>query len=162
MPWCHDCADSSLLGVCDLHKVRCDKDEFVQFIGLNPSTADETHNDPTVRRCMDFAKRWGYSAMCMTNIFAWRDTDPLKMKAAGDPIGYENDDWLVRVAKGAHIRVACWGNDGAHLGRGVQVGRMIPHDLHCLGTNADGSPKHPLYLSKLHKPQPFNKWQTRK
>ncbi|MBK8271403.1 MAG: DUF1643 domain-containing protein [Planctomycetes bacterium] len=65
------------------------------FIGLNPSTADETQDDPTVRRCIRYAQSWGYGALCMTNIFAYRSTDPLVMKRFDDPIGPKNDTALI-------------------------------------------------------------------
>lgn len=118
---------------------------YVQFIGLNPSTADETQDDPTIRRCKAFAKAWGYSAMCMTNLFAWRDTDPLEMKRTADPIGPDNNKWLLEVASGASIIIAAWGKHGSYLYRGARVKQFIPN-LKCLRKNKDGSPEHPLYL----------------
>src|SRR5688572_21429898 len=99
---------------------------YCQFIGLNPSTADEVQDDPTVRRCIDFAKRWGFGALCMTNAFAWRDTDPEEMKKVPFPIaetgdspafpyyGNKNDYWIGSVAREASLIVAAWGKDGAH------------------------------------------------
>src|SRR5690242_6108456 len=83
---------------------------YVMFVGLNPSTADERVDDPTIRRCIDFAKRWGYGALCMTNLFAYRATDPRVMKAFPYPVGPENDKWLVRCAREAGVVVAAWGN----------------------------------------------------
>ena len=71
----------------------------VMFIGLNPSTADETLNDPTVRRCINYAKSWGYGGIYMANMFAFRATDPKEMKQAKDPIGYRNDFWLMDMAQ---------------------------------------------------------------
>ena len=121
----------------------------VQFVGLNPSTADETNNDPTVRRCIDFAKRWNAGALCMTNIFAWRDTDPEKMKRAVDPVGPDNDRWLLAVAEVAAERVAAWGNHGKHLDRSVHVKWLFAganRPLHCLRLTGTGQPCHPLYL----------------
>lgn len=121
-------------------------DNYLMVIGLNPSTADETQDDPTIRRCIGFAKRWGFGALCMTNLFAWRDTSPKAMKVATDPVGVMNDHWLSEYAKGAGFILAAWGNHGSHLGRADVVTKLIPN-LHCLGKNKDGSPKHPLYLS---------------
>lgn len=128
---------------------------YAQFIGLNPSTADETKDDPTIRRCIAFAKSWGYGALCMTNLFAWRDTLPKNMKKALDPIGPDNDQWLLKVAHQAGVVVAAWGKDGSHLYRAVKVKRLMAENgitLHCLRTNGDGSPEHPLYLPKDLKP----------
>jgi hypothetical protein len=134
------------------------------FIGLNPSTADELHDDPTVRRCIGYAQRWGYAALCMTNLFAFRATDPKVMKAQDHPVSEwsvltfkvgagdmerefseRNDAHLYAIAATAGIVIAAWGTHGAHLGRGKQVLRILPR-VYCLGNNADGSPKHPLYL----------------
>lgn len=129
-------------------------DQFVQFIGLNPSTADETLDDPTIRRCINFAKAWGFGAMCMTNIFAWRDTDPFKMRTQQDPVGSENDYWITKVACEAGLIVAAWGTHGTHLNRGQIVKRMIPK-LHCLKVTANGYPSHPLYLPQTLKPIEF-------
>lgn len=121
------------------------------FIGLNPSTATETKDDPTVRRCIGYAWDWGYAGLCMTNIFAFRATDPAVMKAHPEPVGPENDRYLVEMAARAAIVVAAWGVDGAHMDRGKTVRRMIPH-LHCLGLTKDGHPRHPLYLRKELEP----------
>lgn len=124
---------------------RWDKSGTVcAFIGLNPSTADETKDDPTVRRCIRYAKRWGHGSLVMLNIFAWRDTDPAGMMAAEDPVGPGNDEALIRCAKMAAVVVAAWGNHGAHRNRAADVIRMIPY-LSCLGRNKNGSPVHPLY-----------------
>lgn len=127
---------------------------YVNFILLNPSTADETNDDPTIRRCIGFAKDWGYGAVCITNLFAFRATDPKVMKAAGDPVGPENDKWLVECAKDAALTVAGWGTHGGFLGRAEQVTKIVP-GIVCLGTTKDGHPKHPLYLSKTTNPQDF-------
>jgi hypothetical protein len=119
---------------------------YVQFIGLNPSTADETKNDPTVRRCISFARRWGYGAMVMTNIFAWRDTDPEKMKLVDEPIGPENDDWLIETAAKSGLVVAAWGNHGDHRNRQDDVKRLLSHiKLKCFLITGKGCPIHPLY-----------------
>jgi len=112
-------------------------------IGLNPSTADETSNDPTVRRCIAFAMREGCGSLRMLNIFAFRATDPAVMKRAVDPIGPENDMWIMQAIDGPVV--AAWGVHGAFLGRGASVARAIP-GLLCFGQTKDGHPKHPLYL----------------
>lgn len=129
---------------------------FVQFIGLNPSTADEQRNDPTVTRCIGFAKRWDYDGMCMTNLFAFRATDPAVMKAAADPAGPENDRWLWHVADKAALRIACWGQHGRHLGRDRYVHMILgPFQLHCIGRNKNGQPSHPLMLPSGLEPREF-------
>lgn len=122
-------------------------DKFVQFIGLNPSTADDEVLDPTVRRCVNYAKSWGYGALCMTNIFAYRATLPDDMKRIADPVGEDNDYWLKDISKNAGIVIAAWGTHGGHLRRSDVVKNMIPN-LYCLKTTQDGHPSHPLYLKK--------------
>ena len=124
------------------------------FIGLNPSTADETKDDPTVRRCIRYARDWGYAGMCMTNIFAFRATDPNVMKAAVDPVGPENDTALVNTACICDIVVAAWGVHGAHLRRHARVLELIP-GLRCLTITQGGFPGHPLYLPASLTPKPY-------
>jgi hypothetical protein len=124
---------------------------YAMFVGLNPSTADEVNNDPTVSRCINYARSWGYGGLCMTNIFAYRATDPAKMKAHPAPIGGENDRYLVTLAAQAGVVVAAWGTHGAHLGRGESVRQMLIN-LHCLRLTKNGYPNHPLYLSRSLKP----------
>ena len=116
----------------------------VMFIGLNPSTADETHDDPTLIRCMNFAKAWDYGGVCMTNLFAYRATDPKAMMAYATPVGSQNNKWLTTLAEEAGLVVAAWGNYGNFLNRAHKVKKLIPH-LHCLKLNASGEPAHPLY-----------------
>jgi len=124
---------------------------YVVFIGLNPSTATETKNDPTVSRCIKYTADWGYSGLCMLNIFAFRATDPKVMKAAKFPIGAKNDEYLIKTCKGAEIVVAAWGNHGSFMDRGNKVKKMLP-DLHYLRLTKQGNPWHPLYLPKDLKP----------
>lgn len=127
---------------------------YAMFIGLNPSTADEVSDDPTIRRCIAFAKSWGYGALCMTNLFAFRATDPVDMKAVADPVGPENDYHLQRLASGAGVVVAAWGVHGTHRQRDTAVRSMMPK-LHCLRKTGDGHPGHPLYLPKILTPIPL-------
>lgn len=128
-------------------------------IGLNPSTADETKDDPTIRKCIGFAKIHGFEALCMTNLFAFRATDPRDMRKEPDPIGPENDARLSECAKDAGMVLAAWGKHGEHMGRAAAVMSMFPN-LVCLGTNLDGSPRHPLYVPYEQKLIPFPKQPT--
>lgn len=121
------------------------------FIGLNPSTADETQDDPTVRRCIRYAQDWGFNALYMTNIFAFRATDPLVMKRFDDPVGPQNDTALIRLAADAGIVIAAWGVHGTHMGRGDAV-RLFLHRMHVLKLTKGGHPCHPLYLKADLKP----------
>lgn len=118
---------------------------FVQFIGLNPSTADEKVSDPTVTRCINFAKAWECGGMCMTNAFALRDTDPKVMLRADDPIGPENNEWLRSIYDVTKYHVACWGAHGMHRLRHYVVVKMLKR-LDCLKRTKGNLPSHPLYL----------------
>ncbi len=116
---------------------------------LNPSTADETVLDPTCSRARDYAERWGYGALIVTNVFAWRATDPADMKAARDPVGRGNDRAILAAARAAALVVCAWGNHGAHLGRAARVRELLGQAeiaLYALRVNANGEPAHPLYL----------------
>lgn len=151
-PLCRDCADVN--GVCPRDGTRCDPSDYVQFIGLNPSTADETNDDPTIRRCINFAKAWGFGAMCMTNLFAFRATDPRCMMGCSRPIGADNDLWLTAMARNAALIVAGWGNKGAFLGRDKEVLKLLDN-VHCLRHTKAGHPEHPLYIPAETQPIPF-------
>jgi len=125
------------------------------FLMLNPSTADEVKLDPTCSRARDYAERWGYGALIVTNVFGWRATDPGKMKAVKDPVGPGNDAAIVRAAQNSAIVVCAWGNHGAFLERSTRVKTLLKEKnirLHALRVNAGGEPAHPLYLPARLKP----------
>ena len=126
------------------------------FVMLNPSTATEVQNDPTVERCERRARALGFGAFQVTNIFAWRDTDPRNMKAAADPIGPENDAAILDASRKADTIIAAWGSHGAHLQRGATVKALLcdlGKPLHHLGLSKAGHPKHPLYISYTVQPE---------
>ena len=129
-----------------------DSQPYVLFVGLNPSTADAVEDDPTLRRCMGFARDWGYGGVCMANLFAYRATEPKVMMAAKDAQGPENDKWLKELSAEAGLVVAAWGNDGSFLGRSEVVREMIPK-MHCLKLNKSGEPAHPLYQKATIQPK---------
>jgi hypothetical protein len=125
------------------------------FVMLNPSTATEVQNDPTVERCERRARTLGFGAFQVTNIFAWRDTDPRKMRAAADPVGPQNDQAILEGAAWADQIIAAWGTHGAHLQRGPQVEallRGLDKPLFHLGLSKAGHPKHPLYIAYSQQP----------
>lgn len=128
---------------------------YAMFIGLNPM-ADETTDDPTIRRCIRYAKKWGYGSLCMTNLFAFQATLPEDMKIAEDPVGPDNDKTLVQIAEDAEIIIAAWGKHGSYLGRDKVVRALFPQ-LHFLKLTRDGFPGHPLYLPKKLKPTLWGK-----
>lgn len=133
----------------------------VAFIGLNPSTADETEDDPTIRRCMGFAVKWGYGGMLMMNLYAWRSTQPKRMweryqKGYTISGGPKNMPEVLReYANVFHIEqtVAAWGADKLDRWRLFKSGDW---KLDCLKINDDGQPGHPLYLPYLAERQPWN------
>ena len=125
---------------------------------LNPSTADAFALDPTNRRCVGFAQRWGFGALVTTNVFAWRSTDPRGLRDADDPVGVDNDDVLVRAARRADLVVAAWGVHATLAGRGETVRGLLAEagvDLHVLRLTKDGHPGHPLYVSSATSAVPW-------
>lgn len=133
---------------------------YANFLMLNPSTADEVILDPTVTRCLAFARTWGYGALVVTNLFGWRATEPADMKAAEDPVGPENDQHILETALFAGVVVCAWGNHGVWLGRNEAVVRMLRDagvKLHVLKINtATKQPAHPLYLPQNLTPMEFS------
>lgn len=126
----------------------------VLFIGLNPSTADQQRDDPTIRRCVAFAQSWGFSAMEIVNLFAFRSTYPSDLKRSADPVGRHNDRWIATAFSRSDLTVACWGNDGAFMQRGQQIMRKYT-GLSCLKLNQTCQPAHPLYLKADLLPTPL-------
>lgn len=130
----------------------------ILFVMLNPSTATEVQNDPTVERCERRARALGFGAFRVTNIFAWRATDPKAMRAAADPVGQGNDQAILDSLAWADTVVCAWGNHGLHLGRGAEVEAMLRSAgarLHHLGLTGQGQPTHPLYIGYDRQPQPW-------
>ena len=123
------------------------KKKYVLFIGLNPSTANEEADDPTIRRCVNYSKDWGYGGFMMVNLFAYRTTLPYNLKKVKYPVGGENDKYIVILSKKADITVAAWGNNGNLYSRDKQVFNLVS-SLMCLRINKSGQPAHPLYLKK--------------
>lgn len=122
----------------------------LNVIGLNPSTADETQDDPTIRRCIGFARQWGFSGLVMTNLCAFRSTDPRGLIAAEHPVGPENDLWLRGEARMARLVLAAWGAHPVAVERGRHVVKHVLDGvlLRCLGVTRSGAPRHPLYIPK--------------
>lgn len=132
------------------------------FIMLNPSTADDKQDDATTRRCKDFAAGLGYDQIGVVNLFALRATNPGELYAAADPVGPENDEAIMEAAYYADavggIVICGWGNHGKHKARDEAVLTMLEGiELHCLKQNEDGTPTHPLYLSRDLKPMLYKR-----
>ena len=122
-------------------------DGYVLFIGLNPSVADETIDDPTLTRCINFAKDWGYGGLIMVNLFAYMSTYPIDLKKVKLPIGNNNNKHILKKQKKSQLTVAAWGNDGCFLKRDKEVLKIISNPM-CLNINKSGQPAHPLYQKK--------------
>lgn len=128
----------------------------VNFLMLNPSTADALTLDPTVTRCAGFARSWGYGQMAVTNCFALRSTDPAGLRLVDDPVGADNDGAIVSAATAADLVVAAWGVHAVHLDREAQVRRLLADAgvaLHVLRVTKHGHPGHPLYVRGTTSPQ---------
>jgi hypothetical protein len=128
------------------------------FVMLNPSTATEVQNDPTVERCERRARALRFGAFRVTNIFAYRATDPKVMRAEADPVGPENDAAILQSLDWADQVICAWGNHGLHLDRGAKVHALLRAAkvplLH-LGLTGQNQPKHPLYISYDQQPEPW-------
>jgi hypothetical protein len=129
-----------------------DNVKLINFIMLNPSTADAMKNDPTVERCCKRAQALGFGRMIVTNVFALRSTDPAALYAAVDAVGPRNDAYIRDVAEKADVVVCAWGNHGVHLGRGDAVNKLLilkaKKRIYRLGAlTQENQPRHPLYVS---------------
>jgi len=153
------------------------------FIGLNPSSADGSRDDPTLRRLIGFAGAWGYGAVEVVNLFAWISADPEGLRRASEPVGPRTDAWIrsrVRQLQRSHAAAVCaaepavdrqgepletrlplwlgWGNGGGWQGRDHQMRLLLarlPVRLLCLGQTASGQPRHPLYVASGRPLLPF-------
>jgi hypothetical protein len=131
---------------------------MVNFVLLNPSTADGEVDDPTVRRCIGFARRWGFGGIIITNLFGLRSTDPAALRIAPDPIGPRNDESIADAVGCAALTVAAWGIHGHLLGRDravLALVRGLEPAIEYFGATRCGAPLHPLYLRSSHSRQPF-------
>lgn len=129
------------------------KKPSIMFIGLNPSTANEVDNDPTIRRVIRFAFDWDYGGVYMMNLFGFVTPYPKDLINCSDPIG-ENDKWLEKVFDKCEDVVFAWGSFPEAADRAKKVITMFPN-AKALWINKDGSPKHPLYCHSNLKPIPY-------
>lgn len=126
----------------------------VLFIGLNPSSADAQTDDPTLRRCMGFARTWGFGGLIMGNLFAFRSPNPRDLDSEKDPVGPRNSKWLAKLCLDVELVIAAWG--GSKRARNVASElNGIDDDLYCLGLTRTKSPKHPLYVRSGTRPVLF-------
>lgn len=128
------------------------------FILLNPSTATEERNDPTIARCERRARAAGFAGFSVANLFALRATDPCALRHCTDPVGPENDAVLAGIAAGGQMVLCGWGVHGALFGRDGEVTRLLCGrgvKLWHLGLTRAGHPRHPLYIGHSQAPQPW-------
>ena len=139
---------SALLSPCGTYRYSLNRSwghgATVLFVMLNPSVADGSRDDPTIRRCVGFAKAWGFGALSVANLFAMRSTDPSVLLSAPDPVGPDNDAVIFELARRASLVVAAWGAHKAGACRVADVRRLLPKPV-CLGLTSSGHPRHPLY-----------------
>ncbi len=135
---------------------------IVNFIMLNPSTADDEFDDTTIRRCLGFAKKWGFQGLVVTNLFAYRATDPRELKALaardlGLAVGEQNDEHLRREADAAHAVVCAWGNNCDSIPRRKRdvIEMLKAHDLLCIRCTKKGNPAHPVRERYTDKPEVY-------
>ena len=126
------------------------------FIGLNPSTADQRTDDPTIKRCVSFAHAWGCSSMEKVNLVAFCATKSEDLKRHAKPICRNNDRWIAMAISKANLSIACWRNHGEFLQRSDKIHHRYP-TLLCLGINPSGAPKHPLYIKAMQTPFAYGK-----
>jgi hypothetical protein len=128
----------------------------VAFVGLNPSTADASLDDPTIRRCVGFARTWGYDWLYMLNLHAFRSTDPRALAVKIDPVGPANWETLQSLTQKADLVIAAWGANELHGAAREYAQRIVQWPrTRCLGTTKSGAPKHPLYLAASTQPVPL-------
>lgn len=138
---------------CGLYRYRLwrkwDSGPTVSFLMLNPSTADENRNDPTIERCHRRAVAMGFSALDVINIFSFRATDPKNLKKAKDPIGPDTDAALLESMRSADMTICAWGSHGDHRQRDLEVRQLLKNNkipVHYLTLTVKGQPGHPLYI----------------
>ena len=148
-----------------LRRIWDDESRQLIVVGLNPSTANECTDDPTIRRCIGYARQWNLGGLIMLNLFAFRATSPKDMLAADDPIGPDNQDAFteavcIRSADKVPFVLCAWGAHGAYMDQDETalgwLHTMLDIAPHCLGLTKDGLPRHPLYMPKDAKPMPYD------
>jgi hypothetical protein len=142
---------SAIISPCGRYRYRLDRrwgdGPIVMWLMLNPSVADAIRDDATLRRIIDYSRRWGYAGLCVGNLFALRSTDPMglycRRKDDDDPVGPENDGHLVLMVAESAMIIAAWGNHGSLMGRDKIVRTRFP-GMRALGFTKEGQPVHPL------------------
>ncbi|TGB01489.1 DUF1643 domain-containing protein [Halobacillus salinus] len=122
----------------------------VLFVMLNPSTADGQEDDPTLRRCMNFACKWGYGSLEVVNLFAYRTPNPKMLKGITNPIGDKNDEYIKEALERSERVILAWGTKGSLFNRDKEVLKLLKNQsnkpLYTLELTKSGFPRHPLYV----------------
>lgn len=146
---------NAMFSPCGLYRYRLsrwwteDPERLVNFLMLNPSTADAERTDATLTRCVRFARDWGFDGLFLTNLYAFRATDPRDLWRAADPVGPANDDYILGIAAMSAEIVVAWGAHGAKGDRAATVLAKLREHGHrprCLRLTKGGQPEHPLRL----------------
>jgi hypothetical protein len=131
----------------------------VAFVMLNPNNADATRDDPTIRRCVSFARRWSFGSVDVVNLFGYRTRDPRDLARVLDPVGPGNDRHLRKAVRSADLVVCAWGASRAASGRWQAMADLLDgRPLCCLGRTQSGAPRHPLYLRAQTRRRRFSGW----
>jgi hypothetical protein len=153
---------SAILSDCGTYRYELrrtwDERPPVGWIMLNPSTADASEDDPTIRRCMAYARTWGHGGIVVRNLYALRSTDPRALKTHPNPVGPENARYLLRCA-GDPYTVCAWGNNADPFDVAWYIDMYVAPmaDLRYLALTKAGQPAHPLYLKGDLLPQKFTR-----
>ena len=132
---------------------------LVAFVMLNPNRADARTDDPTIRRCVSFARRWGFGAVEVVNLFGYRTRDPRDLLRVADPIGADNDRHLKEAVGAADLVVCAWGASRAAARRASETRDLFgAREVRCLGRTLSGAPRHPLYLRRDTRLRRFSGW----
>ncbi len=157
---------TATFSVCGRYRYTLERDlggeRHCTFIMLNPSTADALNDDPTIRRCIGFARSWGMGRLVVVNLFAYRATKPANMRREGYPVGEHNSEAILSATKVSRetggLIVAAWGTHGGFRDRDREVMAelsIVGDTVVCLGVTAAGFPRHPLYVRADQKPIPY-------
>ena len=165
MPFFETMTKTAILSPCRQYRYKLtriwdDKLPMVTFVMLNPSSADAEKDDPTVKKCMAFARAWGRGGVVILNLFALRATGPSALLNMDDPVGPENDFHLAHLLPEDGLVIAAWGTMGSYMGRDKKVLSMFKEAgivLHCLNVTMNGHPQHPLYIPNDTIPIPYGR-----
>lgn len=153
---------TAVISACEQYRYQLSREWFdgkgtVLWIMLNPSTADASVDDPTIRRCVSFSQAWGFSGLLVGNLYAYRATDPHRVLNLPtlEAIGPENDRHVYDMARRSRQIICAWGAHARPQQLMLLALPKVPSGMWCLGRTRSGSPRHPLYLPTSTKLEPF-------